>query len=410
MNGRRLKICYLAAGQGLLSTAGPTRNVLSLAKALQAHADVTVAFRYRLEDSPVEGLEVIELEPDKRPASASDDSATRGLSMMELLSYLSTLRRFVRASRGRFDLILEKSWLLSGHLSAYASRHGLPSIPVENVVPSPKRHAEAGLMKRLRVAVARGIAGHELRKASVIIAETEQLKGDMVRFWGIEPNRVVVIGLGVDGSLFRPMDQAEARAKLGIPSDKLVLLYVGALDEIHTLDAVVAATAAIGAPSVELHIVGDGPKRRAYVEGASKGLGTVIFHGRVAHHEIPHYIAAADLCLAPYNPRAFATGSLGYSTMKVPEYLSCGRPVVSLPSERMRELLREGELGFLFENTREAWQRFFQQPPTRTHLAAMGVKAATSRLPSWNETAQGYLAVCERLVAAKVRREAPSYG
>jgi glycosyltransferase involved in cell wall biosynthesis len=410
MNGRRLKICYLAAGQGLLSTAGPTRNVLSLAKALQAHADVTVAFRYRLEDSPIEGLEVIELEPDKRPASTSDDSATRGLSMMELLSYLSTLRRFARASRGHFDVILEKNWLLSGYVSAYGARHGLPGIPVENLLPSPKRHVQSGLRKRLRVLMARGIAGRELRKAPIIIAETEQLKRDMMHFWGIEPDRIVVVGLGVDRSLFRPMDQAEARRKLGITSDKLVLLYVGALDETHRLDAIVAAVAAIRAPGIELHIVGDGPRRRTYVEGASRCCGSVVFHGRVSHHEIPRYIAAADLCLAPYDPRAFATGSLGYSTLKVLEYLSAGRPVASLPSERMRDLLRDGELGFLIENTGEAWQSFLAQPPMRAYLASMGAKAVTSTLPSWDETARGYLTACERLVAAQVRHQAPAYG
>jgi glycosyltransferase involved in cell wall biosynthesis len=410
MNGRRLKICYLAAGQGLLSTAGPTRNVLSLGKALQTYADVTVAFRYLLEDKPIGGPEVVELAPDKRPASASDDSAMRGLSLVEFLSYLGTLHRFVRASRGRFDVILEKSWLLSGHLSAYGERHGVPGIPVENVIPSPKRHAETGLLKRLRIRLARRIAGHGLRKAPIIIAETEQLKGDMERFWAIEPDRIVVVGLGVDRSLFRPMDQAEARTKLCIASDKLVLLYVGALDETHRLDGAVAAVTAKRDPGIELHIVGGGPRQRVYVEAASRGSGTVIFHGRVAHHEIPHYIAAADLCLAPYDPRAFATGSLGYSTMKVPEYLSCGRPVVSLPSERMRNLLQEGEFGFLFENTREAWQRFLGEAPMRARLAAMGAKAATTRLPSWDETAQGYLKACERLVAAKVRHEAPAYG
>lgn len=397
---RRLRICYLVPGHGLLSTVGPSRNVLSLARALSAYADVTLAFRYRLEDRPPDGLALIELEPERRPALAVDDAAMRGMSLGEFLRYMARLRRFVREAVGRFDVILEKSWLLSGHLSAYGLARGVPGVPVENVVPSAARHVDAGLLKRLRVEVGRRLAGPALRRAPVVLAETEQLKAQIVAVWGVAPERVAVVPLGVDRELFRPRDRSEARRTLGLALDRTILLYVGVLDETHTLDGIIEAVLTVRPPGLELHVVGDGPRRAAYAEKASTSGGAVILHGRVPHTIVPTWIAAADLCLAPYEPRAFATGALGYATMKVPEYLSVGRPVAGSPSARMRELLRGGELGFELPADAASWRAFLAGLPDRERLAAMGRAALRHPQPSWDDTARGYLAACERALAS----------
>jgi glycosyltransferase involved in cell wall biosynthesis len=152
-------------------------------------------------------------------------------------------------------------------------------------------------------------------------------------------------------------------------------------------------------PRIEVHVVGDGVLRAKH-EGSVRASGVnVAFHGRVAHERVPTYIAAADLCLAPYNPTAFAFGELGYSSLKVPEYLSAGRPVVTVPSGRLPDLVRDGETGFLVANTREAWMRFLQERPSRERLRTMGEAAARVPLTSWDDTAAAYLELCERQLA-----------
>jgi Glycosyl transferases group 1 len=72
------------------------------------------------------------------------------------------------------------------------------------------------------------------------------------------------------------------------------------------------------------HLVGDGHYADRYREQAG-GATNVVFHGRLEHARVPELIAAADLCVAPYDPKVFMAGNLGYSTMKIPEYLSCGQ-------------------------------------------------------------------------------------
>ena len=404
MTAGRLKILYLVAGHGLMDGVGPSRNVLSLSRALQPYADVTVAFRYLLDSAPPAGLPLVEIDPARRPASASlDDSAMRGLSLGGFADYLRRLRRLAAAAAGQYDVILEKSWLLSGYLSKVAAAHGGAGIPVENVVPSSARHRGAGILKRLRVEAGRVLAGRALRTAPLVIAETDQLKTDIARVWGVAEERIAVVGLGLDREIFHPRDQAETRSSLGLPQDRCLLLYVGTLDETHDLEAAVRAVAARGDDALELHVVGDGPRRAEYEAIAASGAGRVVFHGRLPHAQVPMWIAAADLCLAPYSAKAFASGALGYSTMKIPEYLGVGRAVASVPSGRVRDIVSHGQTGFLFDNTVEQWQAFLDDRPDRARLAAMGEKAAASPLPSWDETAQGYLAACERVLAGKGR-------
>ncbi len=398
--GSRLRICYLVPGHGLLPTVGPSRNVLSLSRALAAYADVTIAVRYRLDDGLGDDMRVIELEPERRPDRVVDDAAMRGMSALEFARYLARLRRFVREARARFDVFLEKSWILSGSLSAYGLRLGIPGVPVENVVPSAARHRDAGLAKRLRIALGRSLAGAALRRLPVVLAETEELKKAMVRVWGLAPERIAVVPLGVDRALFKPLDQATARAQLGIPLDRFVMLYVGVLDETHTLDGPIEALASLKLPGVELHVLGDGVRGVLYAQKAAAANGAVILHGRVPHETVPLWIAAADLCLAPYEPRAFATGDLGYATMKVPEYLAVGRAVAGSPSARMRTLLGDGAFGFLIDFSRESWLRFLTELPSRERLAAMGCAALAHPQPSWDDTARGYLMACERALSA----------
>jgi glycosyltransferase involved in cell wall biosynthesis len=398
---RKLSICYVVPGHSLLSTVGPTRNVLSLAGALARHAEVTVAFRHVLDDQAPAGLRVVEIQPGARlDAAIVDDAAMRGLGYREFLGYLRDLRGFAERTLPAFDVVLEKSWLLSGYLSTLCRRRGRLGVPIENFVPNPAHNAANSMAKRLRIEVGQRIAGYHLRRAPLLIAETEHLKRGIVRKWRVPEERIAVVGLGVDRALFAPHDQAAARRQLEMASDRAVLVYSGVVDATHDLGPLLAAMARVRAPAIEVHVIGDGVLRAKH-EAAARASGiNVVFHGRVAHERVPIYLAAADLCLAPYDPTAFSSGELGYSSMKVPEYLSAGRPVVTVPSGRLRDLVHHGKTGFLMANQVEDWMRFLNNCPDRDTLRAMGEAAAKVELMSWNDTAEAYLELCERQLAA----------
>lgn len=398
MNGsRRLSICYLVPGHDLVSSVGPSRNVLNLARAMQPWADVTVAFRRVGDDRPPDDLRCLEIQPEVEAAKL-DDAAIRGIGYGEFFKFIAALNRFVDTELRQFDVVLEKSWLLSGYVSAKCLRRGQLGVPVENIVTNPA-HASAGrLAKRLRLQVAQLIARRAMRKAPLVIAETEFLKREIAAFWRVPEETIAVVDLGVDRKLFHPIDRQEARARLGLPQDKILLVYVGVLDRTHDLEPAIRALLEVRPPNVELHLVGEGERRAFYESLARQDRSRVVFHGRVAHHLVPSHIATADLCLAPYNASAFSSGQVGYSTLKIPEYLSVGRPVASVPSGRISRLIRDGETGFLFQNFPEEWRRFLSALPSQAQLHKMGTAAANSKLTSWEDTAREYHElVCRQL-------------
>jgi glycosyltransferase involved in cell wall biosynthesis len=155
----------------------------------------------------------------------------------------------------------------------------------------------------------------------------------------------------------------------------------------------------VSVPTLQLHIVGDGIRRHVYEATARAGGGNIFFHGRVPHSAVPQYIAAADLCLAPYESVAFPNGQVAYATLKIPEYMASARPVVSVPSGHVRKLIQHGISGFLFPNDAAHWVDFLRLCPPRQQLKQMGmVAASTTSVQSWEEVAQTYLTLCEQVV------------
>ncbi len=404
MNGRkRLSICYVVPGHHLLSSAGPTRNVLCLAESLSQYANVTVAFRSILEPIIPRGYDVLEIQPGTDQLShRADDAAVRGMGLREFVNYQSALKQFVEERLSFYDIVLEKSWILSGYVAALCQRRGLPSIVIENVarVWNEPLRVPRNVMRYLAFQLAQTLIGHYLRRSPLIIAETEQLKRTITQRWTLAPKQVEVVGLGVDHSIFRPLDQANTRQQLGIASSNTMLLYVGVLDQTHSLIPLLDALNEISSRSLELHIVGDGVLKDQYQARISESRKNVVFHGRIPHSIVPQFIAAADLCLAPYDLRMFPNGDVAYSTLKIPEYMACARPVVSVPSGHILNLICNDITGFLFHNNVENWISFLRKCPSRQELQRMGLAAAEMVSScNWESTALTYLAFCEKIIS-----------
>lgn len=403
MSHRRLSICYAAPGLNLLPAAGPTRNVLSVADALSEWADVTVAFRHVAEPIPATKFRILSIDSNGRfCAEAKDDNATRGLHPLRHLAYCRTLQAFAARQANAYDVVLEKGWRLSGFLLEGFRRQGVPGVLIENDVrfwTQPLNDAPAVLKYALHSA-AHCVARRCSQRASMVIAETHELKRLLVEHWRLAPEQIEVVGLGVDHSLFRPMEQQSARQSLGISPTATVLLYVGAMDEYHDLAPLIDALGFFRTASVELHVVGEGEDRARCEQKARAAQIQSRFHGYVAHSIVPRYIAAADLCLAPYRTSAFRNGLVPFSTLKVPEYMACGRPVATVPGGAVEKLVRDRVSGFLLPNERSSWLQFLRSMPSRAELASMG-HAAMEAVQSlgWDKTARRYLDICERLIA-----------
>jgi glycosyltransferase involved in cell wall biosynthesis len=172
----------------------------------------------------------------------------------------------------------------------------------------------------------------------------------------VTPERIEVVTLGVDRSMFQPLAQDEARIASASVRDATVLLYVGGLDRAHDLQPIIEAVTRAGNPTP----VAPGRRRRlrAHLEQLAAGPARSGFTGRVPQQRGPYLHCGGGFVLAPYNPRHFPERELANATLKVREFLAAGRPVAIAPSGLLPDLICHGVKGTRWRTTVVTWIRF----------------------------------------------------
>ena len=190
---------------------------------------------------------------------------------------------------------------------------------------------------------------YNLHAADSVICVSEQSKAHLVQQWRVPADKITVFPNAVEVSRFRPLPQAQAeiRRKLDV-DDAPLILFVGAFYKWHDVGTVLDAFAQILAtqPDVRLALVGDGEKRQAMMARAVELQidHAVRFTGFVDHTEIPHYMSAADIAVAPYPNMEQA---LWLSPLKLFEYMAAGTAVIASAIGQPAEIVRNGHNGLL---------------------------------------------------------------
>ncbi|HOX39228.1 MAG TPA: glycosyltransferase [Candidatus Brocadiia bacterium] len=167
------------------------------------------------------------------------------------------------------------------------------------------------------------------RAADAILTHNRRLAGIIKESTG---KQAVIIPQGVDAALFDPagFDREAVREKLGLGGKKVLGLVAtmttgGARAFPELLEAVAAPLKE--SENGMLLVVGGGPLLEEMRRMAKQKLGDVArFAGRVAHEDVPQYVAAMDVgLLYMLDDDADAARS----SMKLLEYLAMGTPVAA---------------------------------------------------------------------------------
>jgi glycosyltransferase involved in cell wall biosynthesis len=126
-----------------------------------------------------------------------------------------------------------------------------------------------------------------------------------------------------------------------------------------------------------------------------KGLKDRVFcTGFVSHEEVPAYINAMDIVVAPYPPLEF----FYYSPVKIYEYMACGKPVVTTRIGQIAELIETGKTGILCDpgDTKALIEAVQQLIRNREVRSAIGRNAAgvIARNHTWKHKARQLSALC----------------
>lgn len=238
-----------------------------------------------------------------------------------------------------------------------------------------------------------------LRRARVIIANSERTRADLVAATGVPESRVRVVYYGADPERFKPATPEErraARAALGWPESRRVALFVGALGDrrkgFDTLFHAWARLCARGDWGVDLKVVGVGAQREAWErEAQAKGLG-----GRVQflgfRKDVPALLSAADLLVAPTRYEAYGLG--------VHEALCAGLPALVSRTAGVAERYPAALHGLLLDDPDdvdglvrrlEAWRS--NETAWAPHVAAL---SDSLRAQTWDGMSEAIADVLER--------------
>jgi glycosyltransferase involved in cell wall biosynthesis len=229
-----------------------------------------------------------------------------------------------------------------------------------------------------------------LRRARVVITNSERTRADVVERLRAPPSRVHAVYYGTDGSRFRPPtaeEREKARASLSWPAGIPFVVFIGALgDHRKGFDSLFSAWTLLCADphwDVQLAVVGTGTELPLWKHLASRARldGKIRFLG--FREDVPTILAACDALVAPTRYEAYGLG--------VQEALCCGLPAFvtetagvaeQYPADLRDLLIPDPDDAAALADRLRGWRR--QQDSYRTRVADLSRRL---RSHTWDQMA-----------------------
>jgi glycosyltransferase involved in cell wall biosynthesis len=248
--------------------------------------------------------------------------------------------------RLRPDVVIERYYNFAGEGILAGNAAGAVTVLEVNAPVIDYRGSSKALLDRaLIVEPMRRWREHLCRRSDVIVTPNAAiLPGDT------PPSKVLELEWGADTDRFR--HDAVGPEPFSRPPG-VVAIFAGAFRPWHGAVHLVRALKLIRAERrerISAVFVGDGPELPT-VRAEAEGLDGATFTGAVKHEDMPGYLAAADIGVAPFDVDAHPPLSLGFywSPLKIFEYMATGLPVVAPHVGRIPALVEHEREGILYD-------------------------------------------------------------
>jgi glycosyltransferase involved in cell wall biosynthesis len=231
-----------------------------------------------------------------------------------------------------------------------------------------------------------------LASARRIVVNSAQMRDEIVST-GVDASKVDVVINGVDLDLFSPAGPAHRAG----PEGSIVVGFSGSLKAWHGIDVLTEAfRKAARDPRLHLLVVGDGPKRSDVTQLAEELPGRVTFTGALPLEDVPQWIRAMDIAVAPYPPLE----RFYFSPLKILDAMACGVANVASNIGQIPELLKDGVTGVLVppgdaDALADELVRLANDPERRKEIGSAGLDVARAS-HAWTDRAEQIAAIAMR--------------
>jgi glycosyltransferase involved in cell wall biosynthesis len=301
---------------------------------------------------------------------------------------LRFVERIARAAGPRLrefapDVVYERLSLFGTAGARLARATGAQHVVEVNALLADEEARWRGLTLRR---IARATERRVLRGAALRVSVSEELAARVRANAG---GATVVVPNAVDAAAFaRAWERRDARRSFGWPIDGATLGFLGGLRPWHGLENAIEAL--VHVPDASLAIAGEGELRpRLVSRAADLGVAERLrWMGSLPHADVPRFLAALDVALAPYP----ALHDFAFSPLKLYEYLAAGVPIVASDIGQVGQVLREARCGVLVrpghpDELAAGIQRVLRDPE-RNRARAAEVRSQVLAEHSWDERAR----------------------
>ncbi len=173
--------------------------------------------------------------------------------------------------------------------------------------------------------------------ADAIITSSANMSEVLKNNFKVNSDKIFVIPDGVDTEVFRPhYDTRGLRNKLGIDSDKKIVVFLGLLNEYQGVDLLIKSIPHVIREVNNVHFLIMGyPNVEKYQKIAEElnVLDHITFTGRIDYSEAPLYLNLGDIAVSPKITLS------GEGNGKIYDYMACGLPTVVFDFPTNREIL-----------------------------------------------------------------------
>jgi glycosyltransferase involved in cell wall biosynthesis len=200
---------------------------------------------------------------------------------------------------------------------------------------------------------------------------------------GVQPDRIARLSGGADIEHIRPGDKADARRALGLPTDALIIGFSGFVH--YDLTLLLSAFNVLAHMRKDVHLLLSGAQSPLVRQYAEQGgwADRVFYAGIVDYAILPQYHACVDVFALPFTDKQ---ANRGRWPNKIGDYLAAGRPIVSNPVGDIAELFTTYDIGYLTDETPDAFAQGLHralEDPARAAAQGAVARHVAEQVLSW---------------------------